>query len=332
MHLAHLLRAAAASLAAALLAITAGAQESYPSRPVTLIVGYAPGGVTDVTARVIAEFAGRELGQPIVVKNLPGVNGIIGIREVKGAKTDGYTLLFGVVTYQVFLPLLDSKLPYDPVKDFVTVSPVASFDWVVVTAPNSGFSNFGQLADALRKPGARLTYPHAGTATPYYLNTKVMVNMLGGTADPVQYKGAGPALVDVMANRLSFGLDTLSSVRELIAAGKLVPLATTSPVPHEGPTASIPTYEKLGYPQLAQVNWSSWNSILAPSGVPADVVQKLNRAIVKALENPALLERFNAMGLRPMTGYTPEKSAAFVRDQVRQWGPLLKAANVTLEN
>jgi tripartite-type tricarboxylate transporter receptor subunit TctC len=315
-----------------LLAGSAAAQDAYPSRPITLIVGYAPGGVTDVTARIIAEYAGRELGQPIVVKNMPGVNGILGIGEVKRAKADGYTLLFGGSTHQVFLPLMDPKIPYDPVKDFKIVSPVSNFDWIVVTSPESGIKTFDQLVEALKKPGNHMTYPHAGTATPYYLNTKVMVHMVGGDAEPIQYKGAGPALIDVVSHRLSFGIDTVSSLRDQIANGKLIPLATTSPVPHEGALASIPTYEKLGYPKLAHVNWSTWNSILAPSAVPQDVIRKLNAAVAKALQNPQLVQRFQQMGLRPMTGYTPEKAAAFVAEQVREWGPLLKAANVSLEN
>ena len=312
--------------------VGAQAQDAWPSKPITLVVGYAPGGVTDVTARIIAEFTGQELGQPIVVKNLPGVNGILGITSVKSAAPDGYTLLFGGSTHQVFLPLMDPKLPYDPVKDFTIVSPVANFDWIVVTAPNSGYANFAQLVDAMKKPDARFTFPHAGVATPYYLNTKVLVNMVGGKAEAIQYKVSGPALVDVMAGRLSFGLDTLSSVRDLIATGKLVALATTSPTPHEGPAASIPTYEKLGYPRLAQVNWSTWNSILVPAAVSPDIVGKLNQAMARALANPKLVERFSSMGLRPMTGYSAEKSSAFVREQIRQWGPLLKAADIKLDN
>lgn len=317
--------AAGAALAVSTSAHAQGSNPgSYPDRPVRLIVGFPPGGATDVAGRLLAQRLTETLGQQIVVENKPGVAGNVASQLVADAKPDGYTLLVGTSIMSI-VPALYDKLPYDPVNG---LSAVAHFTTVpmIIVAPAGGVKSIEELVALLRKEPGKHSYASPGNGSLIHLSSLLFCQRAGGEALHVPYKGSAPAIQDTLAGRHAFQIDTMGTARGFIDAGRLTLLGIGT----ETRLAALPdvptVQEKAGFPFTV----ITWNLIFAPAGTPKPVVDKLNAAINKALKHPEMIDKTQAMSIG-LVESTPQSSKAFYEQQMAFWVPIVKASGAKVE-
>ena len=312
--------------AAALLAVpfTCAAQ-SFPTRPIRLIVTYPPGGGADLMARLLAPKMGEVLGQTVVVENKPGASGQIAAMEVLHAAPDGHTLLFDASSFAVN-PSLYASLPYDPMKQFKPITVIALFPNMLVVNPSFPAKSVKELiALAKQKPGT-LAFASSGNGSAQHLAGELFKQRAGVDMTHVPYKGGGPALNDVMGGQIPMYFANMASGLPHVKAGKLRALAITgskrSPALPE-----VPTIAETG---LAGYEVYEWNAIFAPAGTPAPVIAKISDAVQKAMQAPQFKERLALLGGEP-AGYSPEEAARFVHDQATLWGKVVREAHITAQ-
>ena len=317
---------ALALLAGAITApLPAQAQGAFPTRPITLVVPFPAGGSTDLVARLIAARMTTELGQQIVVENRGGAGGNIGSAAVAKAAPDGYTILMGTVATHALNPALYKKMPYDAVKDFAPISLLALIPNVLVVTPNFPAKNVQELIDLIKSKPGEYSYASSGNGTPLHLSGELFKTMAGVDMIHVPYKGAGPALVDVMAGHIPIMFDNLPPSLEQIRAGKLRGLAVTtkerSPAIPELPTIAetLPGYETY-----------SWNAFFAPAGTPKEAIDTLNAASLKALADPSVSARLTDLSAT-VVGSTPEELAAHVTSELAKWAPVVRDSGASLD-
>ena len=317
-----------AAAAAVCLAVAwpAGAQAAFPERPVTLIVPFPAGGSTDLVARVVAEKMSANLGQQIVVDNRGGAGGNVGSAAAAKAEADGYTILMGTVATHALNPALYKKMPYDPVKDFAPVSLLVVVPNVLVVNPDFPAHSVAELiALAKEKPG-ELSYASSGNGTPLHLSGELFKSMAGIDIVHVPYKGAGPALIDVMGGHVPIMFDNLPSSTEHIKAGKLRGLAVTTA--ERAPSMpDLPTVAESGLPGYETY---TWNALFAPAGTPPEVIARLNEAAVQAVGDPQVQAKLQAVGAS-VVGSTPEQLAAHVQAELAKWAPVVKASGAQID-
>ncbi|WP_210209895.1 Bug family tripartite tricarboxylate transporter substrate binding protein [Pseudolabrys taiwanensis] len=322
----NMLGLALSALAFILLAVNAGHAEDYPARPIRMIVPLAAGGGTDLLARIIGEDMSQTLGQPVIVDNRPGAGTQIGAEVVAKAPADGYTLLSASMTTYAFNPGLYSKLRYDPVKDFATISLTGRFTLVLLAhksfAPNT-LAEFVALAKA--KPGT-INFASSGPGSPHQLAMELLAARAGIKLVHVPYKGAAPALQDLMAGHVPVMITDYASSRQAITSGLVKVLAVASP-DRLAELPNVPTIAESGYPGFEA---SAWQGIVAPKDTPQPIIDKLNAAIVKALQNPALRAKLVAIGIEPISS-TPAEFSAYMQAEIAKWREVIKAANITTE-
>ncbi|MFO1049426.1 MAG: tripartite tricarboxylate transporter substrate binding protein [Geminicoccaceae bacterium] len=307
-------------------ALPAHAQSVYPTRPVSLIVPFPAGGSTDLVARVVAEKMSGLLGQQIVVDNRGGAGGNVGSAAAAKAEPDGYTLLMGTVATHAINSALYKKMPYDPVKDFAPVSLLVVVPNVLVVNPDFPAKNVQELiALAKEKPG-ELSYASSGNGTPLHLSGELFKSMAGVDIVHVPYKGAGPALVDVMGGHVPIMFDNLPSSTEHIKAGKLRGLAVTT-AERSPSMPDLPTIAESGLPGYETY---TWNALFVPAGTPPDVIAKLNEAAVAAVSDPEVKAKLETMGAS-VVGSTPEELAKHVQAELDKWGPVVKASGAQID-
>ena len=314
--------------AVALLAGTlpAHAQSAYPTRPISLIVPFPAGGSTDLVARVVAEKMNGLLGQQIVVDNRGGAGGNVGSAAAAKSEPDGYTLLMGTVATHAINSALYKKMPYDPVKDFAPVSLLVVVPNVLVVNPDFPAKNVQELiALAKEKPG-ELSYASSGNGTPLHLSGELFKSMAGVDIVHVPYKGAGPALVDVMGGHVPIMFDNLPSSTDHIKAGKLRGLAVTT-AERSPSMPDLPTIAESGLPGYETY---TWNALFVPAGTPPDVIAKLNEAAVAAVSDPEVKAKLETMGAS-IVGSTPEQLAKHVQAELDKWGPVVKASGAQID-
>ncbi len=314
--------------AVALLAGTlpAHAQSAYPTRPISLIVPFPAGGSTDLVARVVAEKMSGLLGQQIVVDNRGGAGGNVGSAAAAKSEPDGYTLLMGTVATHAINSALYKKMPYDPVKDFAPVSLLVVVPNVLVVNPDFPAKNVQELiALAKEKPG-ELSYASSGNGTPLHLSGELFKSMAGVDIVHVPYKGAGPALVDVMGGHVPIMFDNLPSSTDHIKAGKLRGLAVTT-AERSPSMPDLPTIAESGLPGYETY---TWNALFVPAGTPPDVIAKLNEAAVAAVSDPEVKAKLETMGAS-IVGSTPEQLAKHVQAELDKWGPVVKASGAQID-
>jgi tripartite-type tricarboxylate transporter receptor subunit TctC len=313
--------AAGAALA---VSTSAGAQESYPDRPIRFVVGFPAGGATDVVGRLLAQRLGEMLGRQIVVENKPGVAGNIGSQIVAEAKPDGYTLLVGNSIMSI-VPALYDKLPYDPVNGLDAVAHFTTVPMIIL-APAGGVKSIEELVALLRKEPGKLSYPSPGNGSLIHVSSLLFCQRVSGEAMHVPYKGSAPATQDTLAGRHGFQMDALGSVKGFIDAGRLTVLAVCA----EKRLPSLPdvptVQEKLGFP----FNVSTWNMIFAPAGTPKPIVDKLNATINEAIKNPELIEKAKPLAI-DFVQSTPTSAKAFYEQQMAFWVPIVKASGAKVE-
>lgn len=325
-------RAALAALASFALLPAAQAQTSWPSRPVRILVPFAAGGTTDLLARALAPELQKAFGQPFIVDNKPGAGGNTGSAEV-AKSTDGHTILMGTVGTHGINQALYPKLPYDPIKDFTPITLVASVPNVLVLNPGKaqqyGINSVADLIKAAKANPGKLNMASSGNGTSIHLAGELFKTMTGTFMLHFPYRGSGPALIDLMGGSTDLMFDNLPSALPHIKSGKLKAIAVTSAKRSEA-MPDLPTIEEAGGPSLKGYEASSWFGLLAPSSMPADQVQRLQRETAKALATPALKERLASQGA-VASGNSSAEFAALIAKETKKWAQVVKVSGAKVD-
>jgi tripartite-type tricarboxylate transporter receptor subunit TctC len=299
------------------------AGQTYPTKPVRLISPYPPGGGTDATARIIAQALGEQLGQQMIVDSRGGASGRIGTELAAKAVPDGYTLALGNVAPLAILPGSGMKLTYDPLRDFQPVSLIATSDYILTVHPSLPARSVKELIALAKSKSAALSYASSGNMGGPHLageliNLLAKVNILH-----VPYKGNGPAAVALLTGECQMMFGSGPSVVPHIEAGKLRALATTGP---KRTMPRLPTMAEL----LPGYEVTQWYGILAPSGTPKEIVNRLHKEIATAIGNPKIAQALVKLGTQPVSN-TPEEFAAFIKSETAKYAKVIKAAHITPE-
>jgi tripartite-type tricarboxylate transporter receptor subunit TctC len=318
-------RTALVSLCAALagFAADAPAQAPWPSKAVTYVVPFAPGGNTDTLARLLGKDLSVALGQPVVIENKPGAGGNIGSEYVAKAAPDGYTILGGTISSHSINPSVYPKMPYDAVKSFEPVIMIGRSPLVLVVGAGTPYKTFNDLVSAAKaKPGG-LTYATAGNGTSPHLAAELLKGLTKIDISHVPYKGSGPALNDVLAGHVPMMFDTTLVVGQQVKAGKLRALMVAAPKRLEG-LPDVPTAAEVG---VKGFEVSSWQAIFAPAGTPKPIVQRLNSEIARILKSPEVKARLDTLAVEP-DGGPPDSLANFQKAEIARWAKVVKEAGI----
>lgn len=318
-------RAALGLLAAPALATSAHAQPRWPSRPLRVIVPFAPGGATDLIARLIADNLGGPLGQPVAVENRAGAFGVIGADAVAKAAPDGYTLLAGSPGPMVVNGFVYKTLPYDPARDFVGVSMVANIPYVMVVPPQLGVRTVAEfIAKARAQPGT-MNFATSGMAS--RLTVEMFRALAGGLdLEMVQYRGGAPARTDLLSNRIQLVIEQMPSFLEDFRNGTLIPLAVGGA--RRFPLLpDVPTLQESG---LAGYEANAWLGYAAPAGTPVEIRRRIAMEIDRLLTQSAIRERLLSWGSEPVGG-TPEDMDRLLEQERRRWGEVVRTAGIERE-
>ena len=305
----------------------AAVAQTYPARPVKIVVGFAAGGPTDVIARILGADMSAAVGQSFIVENRPGANAIIATEAVAHSAPDGYTTLFSSLSLLVNPILPGTKAKYDPFKDFAPVSNVAALPMVVVTAPGAPFNSMKELVDLAKAKPGELSYGTSGIAGSSHLAGAMLENMTGTKMIDVPFKGNGPALAEVMAGRVTFMFYPIIGIAGQIAGGKLKAIAVGTAAP-DPDFPSVPTMAQAGYAGLEVT--APWVGMLVPAGTPAPVVNRLADEIRKSLAKPDIRAKMKEQGA-VIVGDTPTEFAAFLKKDQARWAQVIKASGVKAE-
>ena len=311
-------------LLSSLLGAQAFSQAAYPTQPIRLIVSFAAGGPTDVFARLVASKLEKELGQPIIVENKPGGGSNIGSEFVAKAKPDGYTLLVGTVANATNMGIY-KNLGYDTVRDFAPITQIMSSPSVLVVNNNIPVKTLDELVAYIKERPGKLNYASSGAGGMQHhaaemLKLRADIDMLH-----IPYKGAAPALTDVIGGTVNMGFKTASGVMPAIQSGKVRAIAVAGNS-RLAQLPDIPTMAEAGMPGIEA---DSWNGLFAPAGTPPAIINRLAEATIKVLQTQEIKERFAAISATPV-GSSPEEFSKYVRDEVQKWGKVAKEANVQL--
>ncbi|MBB2752218.1 UNVERIFIED_ORG: tripartite-type tricarboxylate transporter receptor subunit TctC [Rhizobium aethiopicum] len=302
------------------------AAADFPDHAITMVVPFAAGGSTDVVARIVAQKMSEDLGQQVIVQNVAGAGGNLGAGNVARAEPDGYTILMGTVATHALNPLILKSTPYDPEKDFAPVSLLVVVPNVLVVNPELPAKTVQELIALLKAEPDKYSYASSGNGTPLHLSGELFKSMAGVSMQHIPYKGAGPALNDVIGNQVPIMFDNLPSSSSHIKAGTLRALAVTTAA--RAPSfPDVPTVAESGIPGYETY---TWNALFAPAKTPNEVVMRLNASANKALKDPAVAERMKEFSAT-IVGSTPDELAAHVKAELAKWGPVVKGANIQME-
>lgn len=299
------------------------AQAAFPSKPVRLIVPYAPGGALDTSARMVAEEMAHDLGQPVIVENKPGGAGTVGAAQVARAAPDGYTLCWCPTGTVAITPLSDPNVPYDPLKDLVPVSHAINMDNVIMARKDLPANNFKELLALGKKSQRGLTFGTPGAGGTHHLGGAWLAQETGMKLVHVPYKGENPAVADLLGGQIDLVLGSAALAAQFVKEGRLKVLANLGNT-RAKLLPDLPTVAESGYPEYG---WYNFIGVNAPAGTPAPVVDKLSKAIARAVHTPALEAKFLDLGFQGV-GSTPQEYGVFLTKQIETWGRLLKATNV----
>jgi tripartite-type tricarboxylate transporter receptor subunit TctC len=313
-------------LALLLDAASASAQSpAYPTRPIRLILPFAPGGATDFVARIIQQKLGEALGQQIVIENRPGGSGNLGVEAVKHAAPDGYTILLGNVATMAVNPTLYPEFKLDPVRDFIGITAIADMPGAFAVHPSVPVSTIQEfIAYAKARPG-QLNYGASVAGSAQGLGFEFFMNKAGIKLQQISYKGGGgAATIAVVSGEVTITATTLISFKPYLANGRLkvIGVVAEKRVPS---LPDVPTLVESGFPEL---KLGSWNGVFVPAGTPAPIVGKLHAAFIKALNDPQMVERFATNGAVMITSNSPQDFAVFMQSQVDFWGGLVKRLGI----
>lgn len=317
---------AAAALFAASAFTTVQAQQAFPSKPVRLIVPQTPGGASDALARIVAQKLSEKWGQTVVVENRAGAGGNIGMEAVAKAPPDGHTLLMSYVGSHAINPSIYKKLPFDPEADFVAVANLADVPFVAVANPKLPISNIKELATYTTTGNQQVSFGSAGNGSVNHLLGEMFNSAAGAKMVHIPYKGAAPALTDLIAGQIQMVFTSLPSVSQHIKAGTLKGLAVTGG--KRSPAfPDTPTFAELGYPAFAI---SPWFAIFATGGTPSAVVSRINADINTILKEKDTIDKFAAQGAEVRTS-TPQELAATLNSDIKKWAVVVKQSGATAD-
>ena len=325
--LGRLMRAAGVlSLAIGLFSSTQVWAQSYPQKPIKLIVPLAAGSAVDNAARIVMQKVAANMGAAIAIENQAGAAGLIGADRVAKSAPDGYTLGGFNDSIMTMLPNLQAKMPWDILKDFEPISLVATVEWGVVVPSDSPIKTAADLIAAAKKSPGQLNYGSGGNGSPQHIAMALFASQAGVQLTHVPYKGATQAAVGVAGHEVQVAFQGIATVSSLIKAGKLRLIAVTTPkrLPQ---FPDVPTVSESG---LSGFEFNSWFAMMAPAGTPKPIIEKLHAEISKALADPSIKEQLFGLGLSPR-GTTPDQLAADLKTQFAKYGNLIRQANITAE-
>lgn len=299
--------------------------QAWPNKPIRIVVPYAPGGFTDVTARLIAQKLGERLGQTVLIDNKPGANSIIGVDAVAKAAPDGSTFGVVIAAYAANTSLYP-KLPYDPRKDLAAVSLIGVSPLVAAVNNDAPFKTVRELIDYARSNPGKVSFGSSGNGSAAHLTSEYLKAVTKTFMVHIPYKGASPALTDLMGGQIQLFFDAASGLIQPGKGGKvrLIGVASTKRLPA---LPEVPTFIEQG---LAGFTGSTWAGMLAPSGTPREIVKRVSDEIAQIVRMDDVKARFDAMGTIP-SGGTPEEFAAFIEAETAKWGKVIRDAKVTAE-
>jgi tripartite-type tricarboxylate transporter receptor subunit TctC len=300
--------------------------QTFPDRPITLVVPNPPGGLVDTSARLLSEPLSRVIGQPVIVDNKPGASGNTAYQYVAKAKPDGYTLLISYSGYHVANPALMDKLPWDPIKDFSPIALLTVSTNVIAVHPSVPVNNLKELiAYAKANPG-KLNYASQGNGSVSHIGTEIFKQATGVDMVHVPYKGSGPAIQDVLAGQVQVFISTPPSLMQHIQSGKLKGLAVTGKTRHPG-MPNVPTTTEAGLPSF---QLESWVALYAPAGTPAPIIAKLTDSVKQSLALPEVKERADTAGVE-LRYLNPAAMDGLLKKELPYWSKAIKAAHITLD-
>ncbi|MVW70327.1 tripartite tricarboxylate transporter substrate binding protein [Bordetella sp. 15P40C-2] len=305
---------------------TTAAETSYPDKPLTLIVPFPPGGTSDVVGRILADSLSKELGQTIVVENKAGAGGTVGARAVASAKPDGYTLLLGTSSTNGTNSAVYRNLPYDAYKDFTPITQIIRVPGVIAVNKKFAGKDYPSFVETLKAEPKKHTYASSGNGGATHLAMEYYKSLTGLDITHVPYRGTGPALNDVIGGQVDMIWDTAASSMPHMLAGNLIPVMVAGKS-RLAQLPDVPTAAEVGLPNY---DAEMWNGLLAPAGLPDDVLKKLNAAAVRALKNPETQRRYEALGAYVIAD-TPEQFGEMVRNDVAKWKKVAEFGNIALD-
>ena len=310
----------------ALLAAPATNAADYPTRAVTLVVAFTPGGPSDVLARIVGKQLEKVLNQPFVIENRPGGAGNIAAEYVARARPDGYTLLMGNNSILATNAALFSKLSFDAERDFAPISLVGTQPNILVVNPSVPVHTVAELIALARKEPGKLNYGNSGLGAAAHLSAELFKSEAHVDLVGISYKGAAPALQDVIADHVQVMFATSASVIGHIKSGLVRPIAVTT-LKRFSLMPELPTVAESGLPGF---DATTWHGLVAPAGTPPDVIETLHRATVEALNDPETQKRLNDLGVE-ITPSTPQEFAAYIKSEIPKWSAVVKSAGVKLD-
>ncbi|QRF57967.1 tripartite tricarboxylate transporter substrate binding protein [Variovorax paradoxus] len=298
-------------------------------KPITIVVPYAPGGTTDMLGRLIAQQLGTALGRTVIVDNKPGAGTAIGASQVARSAPDGSTLLVATSTTLAINPWLYKKLSYDPAKDFAPVGLIGAVPLMVVVHPSVPARTLAELVALAKSRPEGLSYGSAGNGSPQHLGAEMFKFATGTAMTHVPYKGSALALTDLLGGQLQLMFTDIAPALQHVRSGKLRALAVTSK--KRQPTfPDVPTVAESRLPGTADFEAVAWQSIVAPAGTPAPVVERLSQEIAKVIAQPALRQKLENDGFEPGSS-TPAQLAAYIRSESERWGQVIRASGATVD-
>lgn len=299
---------------------------AWPAKPVKYVVPFAPGGVSDAVARLVAQHLGERLGQPVVVENRPGVSGILGTQAVARSAPDGYTLMGGTITTHAVNPFFTKNLGYEPVTDFAPVNLIGMVSNALVVPADSRFNSVAQVIAELKAKPDGLTYGTAGSGTSQHLSGQLFQTITQTRMRQITYKGGSQAMVDLVGGQIDMVFETVAAARPMIDAKRVKVLGVTS----TRPLASLPGVPTLAEAGAPSFEMQSWQGVFAPAGTPRPVVDRLSREIAAIVALPAVQERLRNLGVEP-DGRQADAFSAFQRAEISKWGKVIQDAGIQAE-
>jgi tripartite-type tricarboxylate transporter receptor subunit TctC len=315
--------AATAIIGLGLHAAAAVAAEPYPAKPIRVVVTFPPGGQTDVVARAIQPYLENRLGQPVVIDNRPGAGGMIGVDAVAKAAPDGYVIGVGPMGALSVNMSLQEKMPYDTLKDLVPVSMLTTTPFVMAAPLSSKVNSVGEVIALARAKPDSLSIGHGGNGTAMHLTALLFNHMAGVNITLVPYRGSALVFGDVVAGHIPLGVGDITAGLAVIRSGQVKPLAVSSRK-RDPSLPDVPSFAESGLPGYEAMGWFG---VVAPAGMPGDVVAKLNEAVVGALKDPVVAERMRAVGAEPYPT-SPEEFGQFIRSEIAKWAKVVAQAGL----
>ena len=316
----------AVTVAAASLSGTAHAADAYPSKPITLVIPFSPGGSTDILGRLLAQKLGEGMKANVIVENKPGANGTIGVDRVAKSAPDGYTVVLADVGGMAISTSLYPKLPYQPMKDLVPVSLVGRSPLVLTVGTNSPLKSLADLTATAKANPAKLNYPSSGTGGPNHMGGELYAMQANVKVTHVPYKGSAPSVVSLVSGETDFGFLTAVTINAQLKAGNLRALA----VAHDSRLPAMPDVPTMDEAGLKGFTADAWFMAAVPAGTPQPIIDRLYQEIAKILPQEDVKAKLDAVGVLP-AGLSPKASSEFLAKEIVKWREVVKTAKITLD-